>query len=145
MKINWGIALIIFFTIYIALLVRIVVKSFQVDHSLVVENYYDHDIHYQSKFDDISNRNFLKEDLSILVEKHSNSLVLNFGSHAEVDEAKVLLYRPSDKHQDIEKTLTDIGQTTTLSIANLSDGIWNVKVSWKDQNCSYYKEQKIYW
>ena len=55
MKINWGTGIAIFYTLFASVLVMVVIKSKQYDHSLVVDNYYEEDLHYQSHFDKLVN------------------------------------------------------------------------------------------
>jgi len=144
MKLNWGNALLLFFILYIGLLVRIVIKSFQVDHSLVVNNYYEHDIRYQDKLDKISNRSLLTQDLRIKLNPTSNTLSLDFGSLPATQEAIVELYRASDQAADFTRVVRDFKAQTLIQLGDLQPGRWKVKVEWKDLKRTYYKEKNIY-
>ena len=51
MKFNWGHGITLFYIVFVGTLVTVLIKSFGVDHSLVVDDYYAKDIAYQSQFD----------------------------------------------------------------------------------------------
>jgi hypothetical protein len=144
MKINWGTALLIFFILYIGNLVRVVIKSRTIDHSLVVENYYDHDINYQEKVDKINNRNLLAEDLDINYDQQDKVLKLAFGSDSHVTKANLEMYRASDKRSDFSKTIEAGVEETEISLPDLKKGKWKIKVEWSDNDRTYLKEKDIY-
>ena len=145
MKISWGHALIIFFVLYISMLVGFVVKSTTVDHSLVVENYYDHDISYQAKLDKIANRHLLDSDLRIQYMVADNNLALDFGSLSTVKKVEVQMYRASNKDLDFSKPLAITDQKVyDVSLPEMLPGLWKVRVNWDDKDRSYFKEQDLY-
>lgn len=120
------------------------VKSFGVDHTLVVEDYYQHDIKYQEKVDKIENRRLLAQDLGISVDPALKQLKLDFGHDALVSEANVHFYRPSDKGSDVNKSLSQVTGLGTIDIGQLKEGLWKIKVEWTDKDRTYFKEQSIY-
>lgn len=146
MKFNWGTALFIFFVIYIGLLVRIVIKSKSIDHTLVVENYYQHDIDYQKKVDKINNRSLLEDDLQIKYLQAKNQISFDFGDNFQsVKKASVQMYRASDKSLDFTKSIEQItGNIFEMDLPKLKHGRWKIKISWEDEARAYLKEQDIY-
>ena len=145
MKISWGHALVIFFVLYISMLVGFVIKSTTVDHSLVVENYYDHDIAYQAKLDKITNRNLLDTDLRIQYMAAENNLALDFGPRSSVKKVEVQMYRASNKDLDFTKALAISDEKVyDLSLPEMLPGLWKVRVNWDDKDRSYFKEQDLY-
>ena len=145
MKLNWGNALLIFFILYIGTLAYVVVKSKTIDHSLVVENYYDHDIKYQEKYDKLNNRNLLKQDLGISYKVEKNSILFDFGEGSSVQQANLEMYRASNKAFDFSQDLKlNENNTSNFELPKMKTGKWKVKVEWKDSSRSYYKEKDIY-
>lgn len=144
MKFNWGTALLIFFILYIGNLVRVVIKSRTVDHTLVVEDYYSHDIAYQDKVDKIENRRLLKNDLNIQYKISDQTLILSFGDRDIVHNASLEMYRPSDKDSDFMKTITPKNHKAKINLADLQQGKWKVRVEWNDEYRTYLKEEDIY-
>ena len=144
MKLNWGSALLIFFVVYIGVLVYVVFKSRTIDHSLVVEDYYQHDIRYQEKLDKQNNRQFLQKDLSIRFVNKEQLIRLDFGN-SKAEKAKVELYKPDNKSRDIKKEY-NVPENGILDIKTneILPGRWTVKVDWKDAQRAYYKEESVY-
>lgn len=145
MKLNWGNALLLFFIFYVGTLAFVLYKSTTVDHSLVVDNYYEHDINYQQRYDKISNRKLLKHDLNIQYNQKSGEINFNFGPDANVIKADVEMYRASDKLADYSTSL-DIfdADIYRIPVSDLQPGKWKVKVEWSDNERTYYKEKDIY-
>lgn len=144
MKINWGTALLIFFILYIGNLVRVVIKSRTIDHTLVVDNYYDHDIKYQERVDKINNRNLLTEDLEINYSQEEKVLRLAFGKDMKVRKANLQMYRASDKSADFTRAIEAGVAETEVSLPDLKKGKWKIKVEWSDEHRTYIKEKDIY-
>ena len=145
MRINWGQGILIFFICYISLLVFTVIKSRTIDHSLVADNYYQYDINYQKKFDAVTNRKYLKEDLQIYKDRDSKTLVLDFGKEKVNVSGQLTFYRANDQSKDLvnDFTLND-ENSYTYSLGDLQNGRWKVKVEWSDKDRNYYKDQNIY-
>ena len=75
---HWGHGLIIFFILYIGYLVGTVIKSRSINHNLVVDDYYAHDLAYQKMYVDAStNRQLLDADL--VIEGQFQTNLNNFG------------------------------------------------------------------
>lgn len=146
MKINWGRALLIFFVIYIGLLVRIVIKSTTIDHSLVVENYYQHDIDYQKKVNKVQNRSLLPKDISIRYNAAGNEIAIDFGKdYAAIKNATLHMYRASDKNLDFDQEIPILDKEVYLmNLPKLKNGRWKLSVNWEDKNRAYLKEEDIY-
>lgn len=145
-KIGWGRGLVIFFILYISYLVVTVIKSTQVHHSLVIEDYYQHDIDYQKMYvAPIENRNTLASDLFIKVNAEDQLVNLDFGTLTHRLKGEILFYRPSDKSLDrrIDFNLKPEEQHIDVPTNDLLNGRWTIKVRWEDDSMNYYKEEDI--
>lgn len=145
MKLHWGYSILVFFIFYISFLAFTVYKSTQVDRSLVVEDYYAHDLSYQKRYDAIKNRQLLNQDLEIKYVHAENNVVLDFGKYDGNVKGVVDFYRPSNKRIDNQHAFDlDGAQNHSISAENLSQGKWIVKVEWADELRKYYKEEEIF-
>lgn len=145
-KIGWGKGIVIFFILYISYLVVTVIKSTQVHHSLVVDDYYQHDIDYQKMYvDPAENRNALTSDLKVNVNYEEQFVILEFGPIQRPLQGEILFYRPSDQALDVKKNFTVSADEDHVNISTeaLMGGRWTVKVRWEDNDMSYYKEEDI--
>lgn len=143
---HWGYGLIVFFICYISYLVITVIMSTRVDHSLVVDEYYKHDLAYQDMYlNSVANRSVLETDLQVQFDNQRKSLVFDFGSSATDRVGEILLYRPANQGADvlIPFEIGSIEDKYELDTTQLLHGNWTVKVRWTDGTLEYYKEQRI--
>ncbi len=145
-KLNWGHGIIIFFICYVGYLAGAIITSLSIDHSLVVEDYYAHDIAYQKLYFDASeNRNSLKMDLAVIVDDVREEVLFNFGKRLNGINGELLFYRPSDKDLDVrsEFMLSPEQSNYSFSIKAFKKGKWIIKIRWDDGIRDYYKEEVL--
>lgn len=141
LKLNWGQSLLLFFICYIGVMGFVLYRSTQVDHSLVMEEYYKHDLAYQDRYDQIKNREKLDQDLQIDYDQQTKVLNLDFGPSKTAIQGEVVMYSPSDQLKDKKWTLSvpNSGKKQ-INFDDLAPGKYTVQVEWQDGNQSYYKE-----
>ena len=145
-KFNFGTAIYTFLILFVCLLIFVVFKSRSIDHSLVIDDYYDKDIHYQEQFDKVSNTNKLGlENRLMLKTDDPKYLVFEIEDKTVKPTGNISFYRPSDKSLDFNKSLSfnETGKCT-IDRSLLSSGKWKVKVDWKANDVDYYNEYEIY-
>ena len=144
-KFNWGTGIFIFYSLFAISLFYQVYKTTQYDRSLVVDNYYEEDLAYQSRFDQIKNSQDLAEKLIIQLNNEDKTISLHFPKDKKEIKGKVLLYRPSDKSMDRLLPI-DLNSENEMRIAtdNFATGRWKVKVEWEAGGQSYFDKRAIY-
>jgi len=141
---HWGHAILIFFIGYIAILAFIMFKSTQVNHNLVVEDYYAQDIAYQKKYDKISNAIRDKKSMIVEWDKEGKYLEVIFEDKAS-KEGTILLYNPSDKFKDIMLPfISDSGDTLRFDNVVLTGGRWKIQSDWIENGVEYYLQEEMY-
>jgi len=141
---HWGYAITVFFICYVLYLVFLVFKSKTMDHSLVMDNYYQHDLDYQTHYDKITNRKLLGQDLLVVQNKEEGNLIFNFGVSKQVHNLKIEFYRPSDARLDFSKEYKEVNSPIRLSTNNIAEGKWTIKVHWSDDKLNYFKEEEFF-
>lgn len=139
---NWGKGIVLVFVCFIAIMgtmVTICIK--QDDIHLVTKNYYEEEIRYEHQIQRISNASLLDHAVLTFDNTHkSMALQLPEGATGTIH-----LFRPSDARLDRKYEFTIEGQEAkNLDLSQLIPGYWRVKLSWKDGETEYFKEQKIY-
>jgi nitrogen fixation protein FixH len=121
-----------------------VYQSTLVERNLVVENYYEKDLQYQSHLDKLKNSSTLKKDLGIFQNKEEKYLRFSFPKELADIKGDILFYRPSDSSKDFN-TEIKINDEHELRIptSELQSGVWKIKVNWEGDKRSYYKEATI--
>jgi len=143
---NWGKAILLFFLCYVPFLVFVVIQSRQVDHSLVMDDYYAHDLAYQEHYDQVYNRGMLKDDLEILNPSSEDAITLDFGEHVGDIQATVYFYNARDKSLDHQEDVS-VPQSeccTSVSTIDKPRGLWTAEVRWIENDVKFYKKEKIY-
>ncbi len=139
-KFNWGHGITLFYICFVGVVITALVASFSVDHSLVVDDYYAQDLSYQSQYNKTQN-SLKSQNVHVDHDKPTQVLTIDFDNNGTV-EGTVDFYRPSDKSKDFNVVLKD--KVTTISTDKLLAGKWILKIDWKENGKSYYKEELIY-
>ncbi|WP_400079811.1 FixH family protein [Winogradskyella sp. R77965] len=148
MKINWGTAIVIAFVCFIAFIMYFVISMStdkKYDHDLVVEDYYQEELKFQTDIDKEAHSKTLDTDISW--QKTSEGIKINFPKNLDLKDikGKVFLYRPSNKQFDFEIPISLSNHNLLIPDKRLLGGRWNIKVDWKYNNNSYlYKTEITY-
>ncbi len=137
---HWGHAIFIFYGVFVLALISVLIASFGVDRSLVLDDYYSLDLRYQERLEQI-NEAILTGDLIIERQSVEQTIVFDFGHHQELS-GTIHLYRASDAHQDQHISIEE--SPFVLNTSNLQEGAWTIKVDWKADGIRYYKESPLY-
>ncbi len=141
---HWGTGIALVFALFVFSLVFAVIKSTTIDHSLVRDDYYKEDVHYQEKKDKMARTRQLGEAVGIQYLKDQGLLMLYFPRSME-PEGEVQLYRASDASLDRRFPLeVDSSGIQLVPVRSLQAGSWTVKVDWKAHGQAYYMEKNIY-
>ena len=144
MKFHWGHGIFLFYVVFVASLVTVVIKSRQFDNSLVTEEYYTRDLNYQQEYDRRMNSKSLAEPLSIMRVNGQYQLLFPKGKNEGV-EGTVLLYRPSSKHDDrLLKLKVGAGGTMPLQTDGLKPGRYQAVVEWSANGIDYFDELDLH-
>ena len=140
-KFNWGHGITLFYICFVATVVTALVASFQVDHSLVTEDYYAKDLAYQSQYEKAQN-SLTNKKVSIELKRETEQVEINFVDAQNKINGTVDFYRPSDKSRDFSVKLED--KVNTISTNELLQGKWILKIDWKENGESFYTEETLY-
>lgn len=148
MKINWGTGIVLAFIAFISFILYFVVRMSmddQANHDLVTKEYYKRELAYQNEID--ASENAAKMGAKLKVVKSEKGLTIFFPNQFEPNKIKgtVSLYRPSNKHLDIDFPIS-LSKTHLLIPDNrLVDGRWDISVKWEYKgNTFLHKEKLVY-
>lgn len=140
MTFNWGHGIALFYVIFVGTLLTVLIKSFSVDHSLVVEDYYAKDLAYQSQYD--KSVNSIKSDnLNVNYDSGNGQIVFEI-EDASPATGSIQFYRASDKTKDFIVPISS--NNMDIPVSHLSAGKWRVKVDWTIDGKAYYQEKDFY-
>ncbi len=148
MKINWGTAIVIAFVCFISFIMYFVISmstNEKYEHDLVVEDYYQQELKFQSDIDKETNSKSLETNVSWT--KTANGVQIMFPKDLDFKniEGQVFLYRPSNKQLDFEIPISLSNHNLLIPDKRMLDGRWNIKVDWTYNSNSYlYKTDITY-
>jgi nitrogen fixation protein FixH len=144
MKLNWGTGIAIFYSLFVIVMAGMVVLSKSFDNSLVVDNYYEEDLRYQSHLDKVENSKGLANDLSIVENETEKSLRFQFPREISAVSGEILFYRPNDATKDFSIDIhPDEEGAVLVPTGKLLPGRWKVKVDWQGDGKAFYKEETV--
>ena len=149
MKINWGTGIAIGIVLFIAFIMFFVIRmstDSQYDYDLVVEEYYQKDLAYQSEIDAEKNLTLLSGAIS--GEKTDKGYLLTFPQEMmnnKTLDGTVFLYRPSNKQLDFLLSLKLSSTQLLIPDERLLDGRWNITIAWDQDGKSFlYRDEIVY-
>jgi hypothetical protein len=144
MKLNWGFGIAIFYSLFVIVMVAMVFYSKTFDNSLVVDNYYEQDLSYQTHINKLQNSQQLQKDLEIVEDKAQNAVNFQFPQGFGKLAGKIQFYRADDKSKDFTLQVdTDAQGVQSVPANALLPGRWTVKVDWEGDGKPFYKEEII--
>lgn len=141
MKMNWGTGIVLTIIGFVTLIMVMVVISVRMEGiELVTENYYEEEIKYQDRIDQIDQASELGRDV-IAYNSQQKLIELDLPNGTT---GSLQLFRPSDSSLDQSIPLNVIkNQVTLVPVDQLKPGYWKVKLEWSENGVTHYQEKKI--
>ncbi len=142
----WPISIIAFFVIALIGCGTFVAFCSRHPADLVASDYYEQEIRFQGQIDRIHRTQQQASQASVSYEAASRQITITFPpvSPEKKITGQIQLYRPSAANLD--KTLRlepDAKGLQIIDAANLSPGLWKVRVSWTMNDQGYYLDQSV--
>lgn len=137
---NWGTRIAIGYGAFVVFIMALVVMAFQQDFDLVADDYYEQEIAYQGRIDQMTNAQDDNQQVNIV--KTDSSYELAFASAA--NDVKVHIFRPSDDTKDIVVEESVVASNLSIPSDQLIAGKYLVKVEWKVDEKTYFQEQTLF-
>jgi len=143
MKLHWGNAIFIFFTIFIGLSITFIIFSLNQDIELVEDDYYNQGANYTMQME-IQQRSAIFKD-SISANDLGENILLTFPASISnlTDSLKVYFYNPSSKLKDYKILLTPVNDSNYLDKKNLTSGRYILKLEWLGMHEVYKIEKDL--
>ncbi|WKV12550.1 FixH family protein [Marivirga harenae] len=135
---HWGNKITLVFIGFVILIISMVVFSMRQEFHMVEENYYEEEIAYEGKMNEIKNG----RDWPGLVsaKQEGQMLKLKF-EDAEKVKGKIQFYRPADADLDF---FVPISEEINIPIEKFKAGSWKISFSWETDGKKYFKEEQIF-
>ena len=137
---NWGTRIAIGYGGFVVFIMALVVMAFQQDFDLVADDYYEQEIAYQGRIDQMENAN--SDGQKVNITKGNSGYELAFSEKAE--EVKVHFFRPSDDTKDVLLEEAAVESVLTVPSNQLIAGKYLVKVEWTANGKTYFQEDDLF-
>ena len=136
---NWGKGIAASFTVFCGLMIFMVIRSFQTDFHLVSSQYYQEELKYQERIDEMKNvhTDGSNPDLTFDGKKINFRLVT-----LKPVKGEIHFYRPDNAALD-QKVYFDTPEVT-VNKNRLINGRYIAKIAWYEQDRKYYQEKEIF-
>ena len=141
---NWGYKILMVYILFVAGIMVMVFMSSSQNTDLVTTDYYEKELVYQQKIDQISRTNALSAKVGISVHEQAIHIQLPPEMNGLEVNADVQLYCPSDKTKDRKADFITRNGAITFPISVNNKGLYEVKINWTANKVTYYSENKIF-
>lgn len=144
-KMNWGTGITIVIVVFLVVTIgQVILIHKLIDYDLVVEEYYDAEINYQSQIDKIKRTQDLPEELKISISEKGIEFDFPKIFESKSISGVVNFYKPSDDLLDTkEMIIVDDSCRMFLPKDKFSAGLWKAKVDWSVDGVEYYNEKLL--
>ena len=140
---NWGHKITIVFIAFAAMMIYMVVTSYQANVDLVTEDYYLQELNYQDQID--KKQNVKADQKEVRYELTQAGLELYFPPGANEPLTGIIhMYRPSEA--DLDQKLDIATDSTGIQIIGpkqLVPGKYVLKIDWQEGGTPYYQEIEL--
>ena len=143
MKLHWGNAIFIFFTIFLTLAAIFITFSFRQKVDLVESDYYEQGANYTNQIN-INNRSEIFQD-SISISSSSEFVEINLSNSIKenTNYIHIHFFRPSDENLDLKYEL-NTNEDHQISTSKFSKGRYIAKIKWESENETYMVQKDLF-
>jgi hypothetical protein len=144
MKINWGYRIVLLYVGFVALIAVLVIGSMRQKIDLVADDYYEQELQYQDRIEQINNTATLEQDLEIKIT--DDELIITYPEAVLPGsiEGDLTLFRPSDKTLDRNFLITTNEQNEqAIHLEELESGMYRLKAEFTLNDKKCYSEKVV--
>lgn len=141
---SWGTKILMVYVAFVAGIVFMVFKSSSTNTDLVTPDYYEKELKYQDKIEEMKRTTALTAQVECRVKDNILTIVFpaDFKGRQLVGEAE--MYCPSNKKNDFKEAFSVLDNALQVTIPEGRKGQYELHLSWKDGGVTYYFEKKIF-
>ena len=141
MQINWGVKIIIVYSVFVVFMLGMVYMCTRQHFDLVSSDYYAQELKYQQVIDGTNNTKELGQPVTITQTENSIDISLP-ASQNLIENGKAFFYRPSNASKDFTEVFTS--NHFKVDKSKLITGVYKVKITWTQSGKNFFEEQSLY-
>lgn len=140
---NWGTSIAVFYCVFVALFLTLVISSAQEEFHLVREDYYAAELNHEDRLTQMRNLQELGSSVDVRYISQAEEIQIRLPENTDLSRGSIWLYRPSDSRQDIHLDLE--GQMAlAIPAKDMTAGLWRIQTEWTAENGkTYWQEQTM--
>jgi len=144
LNISWGTKIATLYISFVALVITMVVISMNQKIDLVSTDYYERELVFQNKINEMNNANALPQKVTHVINQEGVQLQFPQLFKDKTVTGEIVFFRPSDASKDfnVSLQLTSEG-TQSISSVKFSKGMYKMQTSWTANNIAYFTEEVI--
>lgn len=141
---NWGYKIFIVIILFIVGMFGMVYVAFKQTNEMMDSNYYDKEVHYQTKIDAAKNINEVMSGDLISLAGESMKIALPVNTVIRYEKGDIEFVKQDEMKYDQTVPLSpDSMGLMNLSLAKFKHGLYKARISWRADQKDYYREQNI--
>ena len=143
-NISWGTKIAVLYSAFVLMIGVMVYMCINQKVDLVSDDYYERELAFQDKINEMNNANALPEKITHIISASKIQLQFPELFKDKKVNGEVYFFRPSDKLKDF-KTIINLNEHVQQVIAlnNLSKGMYKMQISWTANEKKYFTEEVI--
>lgn len=143
LNLSWGAKIAALYIGFVLLIITMVFMSMNQKIDLVSDDYYEKELAFQTKINEMNNANNLSEKITYTFA--SEGININFPSAFKDKQVygEIYLFRPSDASKDYKTKIRLTNLKQVIASENISKGMYKMQISWSAENISYFIEEVI--
>lgn len=143
MKFNWGTGILIFLILFLLAGGFFIAFAMRQEVSLVHENYYERGVDHSDQIKVQERSAPYKDALYTRQDESSLYVGVQEDMAAAMDSAFLVLYRPSDKHLDLDFPFEPTRGELVIPMEELKTGRYILKLHWSSGGLKYATENTV--
>jgi hypothetical protein len=143
-KWHWGVAIAIVYAGFALIRIITIIISEYNDVDLVAPNYYEREIKYEERIQEVRNAKSLSVPVSVKTENRTVTITFPKQFQNDLLRGNITLFRPSNKRMDTTISLNpDSNSVQSIQLHSLNRGYWKIQLSWEYETKKYYEEYPL--
>tara|TARA_R110000868_G_scaffold10452_1_gene51316 strand:+ start:443 stop:865 length:423 start_codon:yes stop_codon:yes gene_type:complete len=137
---SWGKGITLVYIAFVVGMLGLVYMAFQQDFDLVADDYYEQEIAYQGRIDQLNNAK--DDNQKVSVTSVDGAVQLTFTTAAK--DVKIHFFRPSDDTMDFKLEEATVDSKLNIPLTQFSKGKYLAKIEWKNNGKTYFQEDDLF-
>jgi nitrogen fixation protein FixH len=140
-RFSWGLGITFLYSGFVVLIIGMVVMAMRQKVDLVSRDYYEQELKFQDKIDQVGRTALLQSPLTWEVKPDVFSMRFPAEFQGQKISGNIYFFNPSDDKKDKKIALSpDASGLFEIPTAGLKKGVFKIQVSWQVKDVTYYNE-----